>query len=231
MQAVARYVIIAAVIATTSLIAVSMTPAFVTAATCHQFDIVIDSQVSSNYGSVQNRVREIAIVRDQGVRNNSFELLIRYPGDLNGFDVRSGIIELMTNSAFARNPGMASAGFDLGSTMHRGNTFAFQLDQGAAFQLPPPNVFVAPGVSESPGGLGGLCYAPGMQQFCQQLKQAPVLQAIYLVPGQGTVQFRFPNKDTIEGAIDIAGFGIDNSNLQAQYQASFRGRRTGEKGC
>jgi hypothetical protein len=212
-------------------IAASMAPAFAAAATCHQFDIVIDSQVSSNYGSVQNRIREVAMVRDQGVRHHDFELLIRYPGDLNGFDVRAGVIELMTNSAFARNRGMASAGFDLGSTMGHGNTFAFQLDQGAAFQLPPPNVFTAPGVSASPGGLGGLCYAPGMQQFCQQLNQAPVLQVLYLVPGQGTVRFRFPDKHTIEGEIDIIGFGIDNSNLQARYQASFRGRHAGEKAC
>jgi len=212
-------------------IVASMTTDLAAAATCHQFDIVIDSQVSSNYGSVQNRIREIAIVRDQGIRNNNFELLIKYPGDLNGFDVRSGVIELMTNSAFARNPGMASAGFDLGSTMDHGNVFAFQLDQGAAFQIPPPNVFTAPGVSESPGGLGGLCYAPGMQQFCQQLQQTPVLQVIYLVPGQGTVQFRFPNKNTIEGEIDIIGFGINNSNLQARYQASFRGRYTGGEAC
>ena len=126
---------------------------------------------------------------------------------------------------------MASAGFDLGSTMDRGNTFTFQLDQGAAFQMPPPNVFTAPGVGKSPGGLGGLCYAPGMQQFCQQLNQAPVLQVLYLVPGQGAVQFRLPSKNTIEGQIDIMGSGIDNSNIQARYQASFRGRYAGGKAC
>jgi hypothetical protein len=214
-----------------AVVVVSMTPAFAEAATCHQFDIVIDSQVSSNYGSMQNSIREVAIVRDQGVRTHDIELLIRYPGDLNGFDVRAGVIELMTNSAFARNPGMASAGFDLGSITGSVNSFTFQLDQGAAFQLPPPNVFAAPGVSESSGGLGGLCYAPGMEQFCQQLGQAPVLQVLYLVPGQGTVQFHFPDDNTIAGTIDILGFGINNSNIQARYQASFRGEYTGGEGC
>src|SRR3954447_23025491 len=86
------------------------------AATCHQFDITIDAAVQGNFGSVQNRSREIAIVREDGFQNNTFEFAIRYPGDLNASSIKPGMIEIMTNSAFSRNAGTRSARFDLAQT-------------------------------------------------------------------------------------------------------------------
>src|SRR4051812_7024962 len=164
------------------------------AATCHEYIIIIDSKVSGNFGSAQNQVEQIAIFRDEGARSNPFEFLIRYPGDMNALNVRPGAIELMTNSGWARNPGMASARFDLAATQRQGDTYRFQLEQSSAFQMPPPNVIAVPGPGQSSGGLGGECYVPGLQGLCEQMRNSSVLSTTYLVPGKGGGSFRLNNQ-------------------------------------
>lgn len=211
-------------------IVVALAASSAQAATCYRFDIVLDATVSGNYGTVENRVQEVAVLRDEGVRNNSFELLIRYPGDLNGADVRPGTIELMTNSAFARNAGMAGARFDLASARRQGDDFRFRLEPSAAFQLPPPNVMAAPGPNQSPGGFGGECLLPGLQGLCEQLRGSAVLGVSYLVPGSGGGSFRL-FQDGIEGEIDVTGHQVDNSNNRGRYRATFEGRLVGRQAC
>ena len=202
------------------------------AATCRLFNAEINSTVSGPYSEVSNTVREPVIVRDEGIREHSVELLIRFPGDLNAFDIKPGFIELMSNSAFARNEGIASAGFDLGAVATQSNgQFVFQLDPGMAQQAPQPNVFTAQGISASSGGLGGICFLPSLKNLCEQTQGAAVLQVLYLIPNSGSVVFGFPANDAVDGTIDIVGYGYDNPNLKGRYHARFTGTLADQGEC
>lgn len=202
------------------------------ASTCYLFDANIHTTVTGPYSEVRNTASQEIIVRDEGGGNHTLELFIRYPGDMNAFDTQPGAIELMTNSMFARNAGMRAAQFDLGTIRSHGNgTFSFSLDPAAAHQLPPPNVFTVQGISGSPGGLGGICYLQSLQGLCEQTQGAAVLQVLYLVPAKGTVTFSFPEENSIQGTINITGYGVDNSNLRGNYRAQFNGPLKDEEEC
>jgi hypothetical protein len=139
----------------------------------------------------------------------------------------------MTNSGFAANPGIASALFNL-ANVSLTNVAQFELDSGASQQLPPPNVFVAPGVGVSEGGLGGLCFLPGAgQDLCRDLGRPDVLQLAYLVPRTGGGYFFFPDGmgATIAGEINVSGSQVDNPSVQGQYQAIFSGNHVGSVAC
>jgi hypothetical protein len=202
------------------------------AQTCFDYRVNLRGVVSGNFGGQQFSGIQRAIVRQPGVAGNPYELILTTGRDLNA-SARIGDLELMTNSAFANNPGMASARFDL-ARVSVGNGFAqFQLDPAANLQLPPPNVLVAPGVGTSTGGLGGICFVPGLQDLCRDLSQATVLQAAFLVPQTGGGYFYFPDGrgGSIAGGLDIAGAQIDNPNNRAQYRAEFHGRLVNSRAC
>lgn len=129
----------------------------VDAATCFDYVVDIQGTVSSGYGAQQFFLPGNAIVVDPGLNGNprDFVLSTAVGRDLNQF-AQLGDIELMTNSAFARNAGIASSRFNLANVAVADAT-QFALDSGMSFVSPPPNVFVAPGIGTP--GAGGLWWA------------------------------------------------------------------------
>jgi hypothetical protein len=194
------------------------------AANCFVYQVNIQGVAASTLGGTQNfLVSQFAIVRDAGIRSNPLEFVLRSANDLNATGA-VGDIELMTNSFFARNFGIASASFDL-ARVFVGDGIQFEIDSAQSFQLPPPNVFVAPNSVNS--SLGGLC-PPGFDNLavlCQPFQQAPILQTAFLIPRQGGGRFFFPDGtfQFIQGDVNVLGFGLDNPNIQGQYQAGFAG--------
>lgn len=140
---------------------------------------------------------------------------------------------LMSNSAFANNQGIASAKFNLGQVTIANGVARLQLDPGASLTLPPSNVFLAPGVSTAPGGLGGLGFLTGAgQALAQLINSAPVLSTYYLIPRNGSVVFSTnSNGSYINGQINVTGSGVDNANLQGKYTGNFSGSYVGSTAC
>lgn len=127
---------------------------------------------------------------------------------------------------------MSAAQFDLGFIQANGDgSFSFTLDPCAACQMPQPNEFTVPGIASDTGGLGGICFVPGMDALCRQLQQAPALSLYYLVPSEGTVNFAFPDGNTIVGEMFLAGYGIDNPNNRGTYYGRFSGTLQGQGQC
>lgn len=200
------------------------------AASCHFYQVNIQGNVTSNYGSQPFSVNQYAMWRDAGVTSHPIEFVFTTFQDLNA-SAQVGQIELMTNSAFARNAGIASARFDL-ATVSVSNVVSFQMDSGMSFQLPPPNVFVATGVGSSPGGLGGLGFLTGAGgELAQFINSAPVLSFSYLIPRNGWGYFYLPDGNSIAGQLDVIGTPPDNTSLQGQYTASFSGTHVGSAAC
>ena len=202
------------------------------AQTCFDYQVNLRGVVSGTFGGQQFSGVQRAIVRQPGLAGNPYEFVLTTGRDLNA-SARIGDLELMTNSAFANNRGMASARFDL-ARVSIGNGFAqFELDPAANLMLPPPNVLVAPGVGTTSGGLGGICFVPGLQDLCNSLSRAPVLQASFPVPQTGGGYFYFPDGrgGAIAGGIDITGAQIDNPSNRAQYRAEFHGRLVNSRAC
>ena len=162
--------------------------------------------------------------RDMGVRSHQIEFVLTTLQDLNA-SAQVGHIELMTNSAFARNAGISAAQYDM-ATLSVSTEVGFQLDSGMSFVLPPPNVFVAPGIGTVPGGLGGLGFLPGAGgQLGEIINSTPLLTINYFYPrmGGGSFSFTDNSRTTIVGTLDLVGTGIDNTSYQARYQANFSG--------
>jgi hypothetical protein len=192
------------------------------AANCFIYSVNVQGVAASTLGGAQQfLVSQLAIVRDAGYSGNPLEFVLRSPKDLNAAG-QVGDIELMTNSGFARNFGIASARFDL-ARVAIGNVFQFELDGGQSFILPPSNTFVAPNSVNN--SLGGLCFAPGLESFCQSLGQSAILQTAFFIPRQGGGRFFFPDGQgqVIQGDLNVVGSGPDNPNVQGQYQANFAG--------
>lgn len=202
------------------------------AAPCFLFNSQIQFSAMGPYSTYQNTLTQPIIVRGAGARSHPFELLFQYPGDPNAFGTPAGAIELMTNSMFARNPGMRQAQLDMGTVQQNPDgSFTFAVDPGAALQMPAPNMFTVQGVAGSSGGLGGICYVPGLSDLCQQTQQAPVLQVYYLIVNAGTVNFAFAGGNTIVGEMYIGGYGFDNASIQATYYARFNGTLQAQGDC
>lgn len=202
------------------------------AAPCFLFGSQIQFSATGPYSTYQNTSFQPIILRSVGARTHPFELVFQYPGDPNAFGAQAGAIELMTNSMFARNEGMRLAQFDMGAIQENADgSYSFTLDPGASFQMPQPNMFTVQGMASSPGGLGGICYLPGLSALCQQTQQAPVLQLYYLVPTEGTVNFAFPGGNSIVGEMFIAGYGRDNPNIRGTYYARFSGALQAQGEC
>jgi hypothetical protein len=196
-------------------------------ANCHFYAVNIKGTVNNNYGNQQFSVNQYAIWRDRGLRSNPIEFMLKTFTDLN-VNPQVGQIELLTNSRYAYNAGIASAQIDLAKVSLGNTQTTFTLDSGASLQLPPPNVFVSPGVSSSPGGLGGLGFLTGAGQDL-----ARILNSTYLIPRQGGGSFTFTDtsRATIVGQLDIVGTGVDNMSLQGRYKANFSGNYIGSTTC
>jgi hypothetical protein len=172
-------------------------------------------------------VTQYAIWCERGINGNPLEFWMTSFKDLNA-SPNVGQVEIMTNSAFARNAGMQAARFTLARVTQVQGGFTFELDYGMSFQMPPPNVFISPGYASVPGGLGGLCFlnSPGL---CDLVTSPAFLSVSYMVPRSGGGNFNFPNGDgfTIAGGVEIVGSAADNPNFQGRYQASFSGNYLG----
>jgi hypothetical protein len=209
----------------------------VQAANCHFYAISIQGVASVGdgttvTGSQQFLVGQYAMWRDAGVTSHPVEFYMSPLQDLNA-SPQVGYIELMTNSAFARNPGIASAQFDL-ATVSISNVISFQLDSGMSLQLPPPNILIAPGIGTVPGGLGGLGFLPGAGgELADIINGTPLLSVSYFIPRTGGGYFAFTDSSqtTIVGELNIMGAGVDNTTFQGQYQASFNGSYIGSVQC
>jgi hypothetical protein len=200
--------------------------------TCHIYQVNIKGTVTNNYGSQAFSVNQYAIWRDRGVRSNQVEFMLKTGTDLN-VSPKIGQIELLTNSYFANNAGIASAKIDL-AKVQVGNQVNFTLNAGASLQMPQPNVFVSPGVGSSPGGLGGIGFIPGWgEEFARIINESGVLSASYLVPNRGGGSFGFTDKTmkTIIGQLDINGSAIDNPGLNGRYTATFKGNHLQSVAC
>ena len=206
---------------------VTASPQVASAATplCYLFPITINGTVSSSAGTQRFTVKENALFRNTGVRNNPAELWIIPPQDPNTSSV-VGQLRLMSNSVLASNAGIASSRFDLERAVLGNNQWNFTLLSDISFQLTNPNVFTAPGVNAGLGGLGGLSLpylvSIGGGDISSFLNSSEVLNTYYLVPRQGQVSIAFQSGQ-IFGSINIVGAQVDNANNAGQYQAQFTG--------
>jgi len=55
----------------------------------------------------------------------------------------------------------------------------------ASYVLLPANTFVAPGIGNTSGGLGGICFLPGLQGLCQATTSSQILSASFIIPRSG----------------------------------------------
>jgi hypothetical protein len=179
----------------------------------------------------QFSINQYAVLRDQGAFSHPIEIAFLTFQDLNAA-AQVGQIELMTNSFFARNVGIASARFDLAAVVSS-NVWSFQLDPAMSFQMPAPNVFIAPGQGTIVGGLGGLGFAPGLGTLSSLIGSSPVLAINYLVPRSGGGYVYSPDGawSTIAGEINIVGTSQDNTNYQGNYAAVVNGSFLGSFDC
>jgi hypothetical protein len=171
-------------------------------------------------------VTQYAIWCNSGVKGNPIEFWMTPFVDLNA-SPHLGFVEIMSNSVFARNPGIRSAQLNL-AKVNVGQTLTFQFDYQASLQLPPPNVFAAPGFASVPGGLGGLCFLPS-SGLCDLVTSPSVLSVSYIVPRRGGGQFNFPDGKgfVIAGSLDMTGTSVDNANFVGRYKANFSGNFVG----
>ena len=136
------------------------------AATCYAFSAVFEAVASSSLGGVNAPIQSArtVYVRDLGLRTNAFEFLIQHPGDPN-VSIQATDLEIMTNSAFARNAGIAANQIDLAQAWITPGSdgvtpvYVFQLLADAANIQPPPNFLAVPGQG---GNIGGICFVPGL---------------------------------------------------------------------
>jgi hypothetical protein len=200
------------------------------AANCYFYRINIQGTVTSSASSRSFSVNQFAMWRDTGVRSNPIEFVLTTLTDLN-VSPQIGQILLLTNSAFANNLGVASARFNLAQVTRGNGVVRLQLDPGQSLIPPPSNVFIAPGVGTSPGGLGGLGFLTGAgADLAQLINGASILSTYYLIPRNGGVVFS-TSGNNINGQIDIAGSGIDNASLQGRYTGRFSGSYAGSVVC
>lgn len=202
------------------------------AATCHVYQVTINgyATIGDNTTTLTSQpfsVVQYAAWRDAGYAFHPYEFVLFTPQDLN-LSAQIGQIRLMTNSAFAENFGIASARFDL-ATMSILNVVYFQLDSGMSFQLPSPNVFVAPNLGGSLGGLGFL--TGGGAAIGQILNGASILSTSLLVPRTGSGYFYTPDSNSIAGQLNLVGTSLDNLSFQGQYWAEFGGSYLGSAQC
>jgi hypothetical protein len=206
-----------------SLVALGLSGVPAANAECDIYAVQLHGDVSNSFGTQEFTVTEAGILLQPGHRGNQVDFALLTQGGLNGAAPPIGAIELMTNSLFARNPGMAAAGLDL-AQVTVSNGAQFQLNSGMSYQMPQPNVFIGSGPAASTGGLGGLCYlnVPGL---CD-IGKASTLQAAYMIPhtGSGTLT---GSAQTIAGTISLIGSSLDNASFQAKYQAEFEGHLVG----
>jgi hypothetical protein len=200
------------------------------AADCHFYEVNLNGNSTFNGTVQQFSVNEYAWWRTQGIKINPIEFGLTTFKDLN-VSAQPGQIELMTNSAFAKNRGIALAKYDLAKvSIVNGSPSAkinFQLDPTMNQALPPPNVFVTQGVGSQPGGLGGLGFLTGSGSVLAQLiNGAPVLSVSYIVPRTGAASIYSPDGtwSSIAGTIDFSGASADNPNVMGQYRAKMIGR-------
>jgi hypothetical protein len=198
------------------------------AASCHYYVVTLQGIVTTGDANFTSAAREFvvsqyAMWRDAGVVSHPVEFRLTTFQDLNAA-AQEGQIELMTNSYFAHNAGIASARFDLATVTIGHGVVNFELDLGMSFQLPPPNVFIAPGIGDTTGGLGGLCFLPGGGGDLCQIGRAPVVGVSYFIPrAGGGYFFTYSNGSNIAGELYLVGSGPDNLSFQGQYQAQFNG--------
>jgi hypothetical protein len=223
----------AAIAALISSVLAANTP--VRAASCHVYRVDLQGVATigdstATLSQQQFAVQEYAVWRSPGFRTHQVEFWLTTGQDLNA-SAQLGQIELMTNTRFANNAGIRSAQYDLG-TVSVTNVVNFQLDSGASFQLPSPNVFVAPGYGTAPGGLGGLCFLPN-SGLCGIVSGPSILNASFLIPRNGSGYFYTPNGNgaTLAGEVNLVGSALDNANFQGQYKASFSGNFLGDLEC
>ena len=216
---------------------VLMPQALANAAACHVYGVTLQGIASTGDGTMtagaqQFTVAEYAVWRDAGVTSHPVEFWLTPLEALNA-SAQVGKIELMTNSYFARNAGIASARFDLASVAIS-NVIQFQIDSGMSFQMPQPNIFLAPGMGSLQGGLGGLGFLSGAGgQLGQIINGATILSVSYFVPYGGGGYFYSPDGSwlTIAGELGLAGMSLDNAGFQGQYQAQFSGSYLGSLEC
>jgi len=192
------------------------------AQTCHLYAVNIQGAVTSVSSSQPFSVNQYAVWRDVGFGQHPIDFALLTNQDLNASS-QIGQIIVMTNSAWAKNGGIASQRYDLAMVSVANNTVQFQLDSGMSFIMPQPNVFVAPGVAIAPGGLGGLGFLYMNPALGNLFNSAPILNSYYFIPQNGTGYFYTPDNQSIVGELNLSGSSLDNASLQGWYQATFSG--------
>lgn len=196
------------------------------------FEAVASSNLSGSTNAPIQTARTVYF-RDAGFGANQFEILILHPGDPNA-SVQVTDLEIMSNSAFARNPGIAANQIDLAQAWvilgSDGVTpvYQFQLLPDAANIQPQPNFLAVPGQG---GNIGGICNVPGLGNLCGEFGQNPLLQSAYVVARTGSGWFYFPPTGGIYGELSLQGSSIDNANVQGFYQGRFSGQSAGNFAC
>src|SRR5689334_3550049 len=112
-------------------------------ASCHVYQVAVQGvttlgDATSTLAEQQFSVQEYAVWRQPGFKNNKVEFFLTSNQDLNATG-KPGDIEVMTNTRFARNAGIQAARYDLAS-VSIADVVSFQLDSGASYILPSPNV-------------------------------------------------------------------------------------------
>jgi len=208
----------------------------VAANNCHVYEVTIQGTTSigeggSTLASQQFSVVQYAAWRETGFNGHPFEFVLTPGQDLNA-SPKVGFIELGTNTRFANNAGIRAAAFNLTTASVQNGAGVFQLDSSASYQLPSPNVFVAPGYSNVPGGLGGLCFLPN-SALCGIVTGPSVLSASYIVPRSGSGYFYLTDSrgSGIGGQVVVTGSSTDNAQFQGEYKAQFSGKYVADMSC
>ena len=199
--------------------------------TCYVYQVQVRGTATIGDATSIGAARSFALyervgVRGRGYRTNLFEFFITSGRNLNA-SAEVGVIELMTNSHFSNNLGIASNEIDLATTSTVGNQLQMQLLPDRSFILPPPNTIVTPGIGTQPGGLAGLGnpYLAAISGGKLAGLASPAILALsFMVARAGGVQFTLgSDQRSISGVIQIVGTGLDNVRSQGRYQAIFQG--------
>lgn len=210
------------------------------AATCYNFNVVtqgVNSIGDTNTISASNQfqTRYYLIARVPGVRGNMLDIVLHSNKDLNA-NGQVGDILLMSNSLWAQNSGIRSSLTDMMSVnlanSQNGQFVQFQVNTDASNILPPANTFVAPGIGNTSGGIGGICFLPGLQGLCQSTTSSQILSASFIIPRSGVGYFESSDGwSTLHGQIQLSGSIPDNFNFTGYSNAEMGGRFIGASEC
>ncbi|MGZ8159702.1 MAG: hypothetical protein ACXWT1_18315 [Methylobacter sp.] len=210
------------------------------AANCYYFNVTIQGETSigdanSISAAKQFQTNQYLIARVPGQKGNPLDVILVSNEDLNA-NGQAGDILLMSNSQWAHNPGMRSTLTDMMSVKfdyyEQGQYLHFTVNTDASFMIPPANTFVAPGIGNTYGGLGGICFVPALQNLCQLTNDSQILSASFITPQTGAGLLVSDNGwNTFSGKIQISGSSLDNFNFIGYYNADMWGQFVGNSEC